>query len=145
MRYSLDRWAAFALAVLATIAISGCGAKRHAAETSHETVVPVTERDFRISAPKRVSAGDVVFAVDNKGPDDHELIVLREGARHPPFRKDDITIDEDAVERSIAGALEPGEPGTRRLKVHLTPGHYVLFCNMSGHYLGGMDRDLEVR
>ena len=49
------------------------------------------------------------------------------------------------MERSIAGALEPGEPGTRRLHVRLTPGHYELFCNMSGHYLGGMERELEVR
>jgi uncharacterized cupredoxin-like copper-binding protein len=27
----------------------------------------------------------------------------------------------------------------------LAPGRYVLFCNMSGHYLGGMHRLLVVR
>jgi uncharacterized cupredoxin-like copper-binding protein len=107
--------------------------------------VHVNERDFKISAPKVVSAGDYVFSVKNHGPDDHELIVAREGKSHLPFRTDGLTIDEDAAESSIAGALEPGEPGMRRLKVHLAPGHYVLFCNMSGHYLSGMDRDLEVR
>jgi uncharacterized cupredoxin-like copper-binding protein len=143
--HSPDRRAAIVLAGLATLAIAGCGAKRHAAGTSAETVVHVTERDFRISAPEQLPAGDVVFAVDNKGPDDHELIVAREGRKHAPFRADDITLDEDAIEPSIAGALEPGAPGERTLKVHLKPGRYVLFCNMSGHYLGGMDRDLEVR
>jgi uncharacterized cupredoxin-like copper-binding protein len=107
--------------------------------------VRVSERDFKISAPRVLPAGDVVLSVDNQGPDDHELIVAREGKKHAPFRADGVTIDEDAVEDSIAGALEPGEPGTRRLKVHLKPGRYVLFCNMSGHYLGGMDKDVEVR
>jgi uncharacterized cupredoxin-like copper-binding protein len=27
----------------------------------------------------------------------------------------------------------------------LAPGHYVLFCNLEGHYLGGMNVSLEVR
>jgi uncharacterized cupredoxin-like copper-binding protein len=30
------------------------------------------------------------------------------------------------------------------LHLHLTPGRYVLFCNMAGHYLGGMHRTLVV-
>ena len=143
--HTLDRRGAIVLAALATLGLAGCGAKQHAAGTSAQRVVHVTERDFRISAPKEIPAGEVVFAVDNKGPDDHELIVRREEKTHAPFRKDDITIDEDAIEPRIAGALEPGAPGRRTLKVHLKPGRYVLFCNMSGHYLGGMDRDLEVR
>jgi uncharacterized cupredoxin-like copper-binding protein len=42
--------------------------------------------------------------------------------------------------------LEAGKPGSlRTLSVRLGPGRYVLFCNMSGHYLGGMDHDLVVR
>jgi uncharacterized cupredoxin-like copper-binding protein len=44
------------------------------------------------------------------------------------------------------GSLEPGASGdVRDLQVHLTSGRYVLFCNMSGHYLGGMHRVLVVR
>jgi uncharacterized cupredoxin-like copper-binding protein len=31
------------------------------------------------------------------------------------------------------------------VRAHLTPGRYVLFCNMSGHYLAGMRRVLVVR
>jgi uncharacterized cupredoxin-like copper-binding protein len=138
------RGAALTFAILATLATSGCGEKR--AETAvHPKVVQVAERDFRIKAPERLPAGDVVLSVKNRGPDDHELILLREGKAHAPFRADGITIDEDAVERSIAGALEPGGPGTRRLRVHLKPGRYVMFCNMAGHYLGGMDKDLVVQ
>ena len=146
MRSPLYRRTALTLAVLASLAGSACGEKRASSEGAAR-VVQVTERDFAISAPDRIPAGDVELVVHNKGPDDHELIVVREGETHLPFRSDDVTLDEEAAEKSksIAGALEPGEPGTRRLRVHLTPGRYVLFCNMSGHYLGGMDRDLEVQ
>jgi uncharacterized cupredoxin-like copper-binding protein len=31
------------------------------------------------------------------------------------------------------------------LRLHLRPGRYVMFCNMSGHYLGGMDTDVVVK
>jgi uncharacterized cupredoxin-like copper-binding protein len=44
------------------------------------------------------------------------------------------------------GTVEQDQPGTKRvLKVTLRPGRYVLFCNMSGHYLGGMHTRLVVR
>jgi uncharacterized cupredoxin-like copper-binding protein len=100
-------------------------------------VVSVTERDFKIVAPKHVPAGDVVFRIHNKGPDAHELIVVR-ADRALPLRADGITADEELLEPRIPGSLEPGSPGTRELKVHLAPGRYELICNMSGHYLGGM-------
>jgi hypothetical protein len=145
VRPPLQRRAALALAVLATLAISACAEEKPALTGGGPKVVHVSERDFHISAPRKLSPGDVVLSVKNRGPDDHELIVAKVGRSHLPYRRDGLTIDEDAVERSIVGALEPGEPGTRRLRVRLTPGHYVLICNMSGHYLGGMDRDLEVR
>jgi uncharacterized cupredoxin-like copper-binding protein len=141
----LHRWTVVGCAVLMPIAISGCGAKS-SPPGSDAAVVRVTERDFKISAPSVVSAGEHVFQVDNQGPDDHELIIVRRRNRAElPFRRDGITLDEDAFERQEAGALEPQTPGTHELRVDLKPGHYVLFCNMSGHYLGGMDHDLVVR
>jgi uncharacterized cupredoxin-like copper-binding protein len=108
--------------------------------------VHVTERDFHIAAsPTRLPAGDVTITVENRGPDSHELIVVR--ARHGalPLRADGVTIDEEALENDEAGALEPGEPGgVRELHVHLKPGTYELFCNMSGHFFGGMRTALVV-
>jgi uncharacterized cupredoxin-like copper-binding protein len=56
-----------------------------------------------------------------------------------------MTVDEDALEHSIPGALEPQSPGDHRLKVHLTPGRYELICNMTGHYFGGMRAELVVQ
>jgi hypothetical protein len=130
------------LASLALLAFAGCGGSK---ARSHVAVVRVTERDFRISAPKHVRSGDLLLSVRNRGPDAHELIVVRDRSSRLPLRRDGSTVSEEKLEPLIAGALEPGKPyTTRTLRLHLRPGTYELFCNMSGHYLGGMRRKLVV-
>jgi uncharacterized cupredoxin-like copper-binding protein len=118
---------------------SGSGGSSHPTRT-----VRVLERDFKISAPNRLRPGAVDFSIHNRGPDDHEFIVVRIGHRPLPLRKDGLTVDEDAVEKETVGALEPAAPGVERLRVHLKPGSYELICNMSGHYMGGMHARLDV-
>jgi uncharacterized cupredoxin-like copper-binding protein len=116
-----------------------------AASNRGPTTLRVVERDFSIKAPKRVHAGDVELVVHNKGPASHELIVVRDRGGLP-LRSDGLTVDEEALEKRETGTLEPDKVGaTRKLDVHLAPGRYVLFCNMSGHYLGGMRTVLVVR
>ena len=126
--------------------VSACGATAHLA--GGQRVVDVTERDFTIKAsPKRIAAGDVVFQSHNRGPDAHELIVVREsGDTALQLRSDGMTVSEEALKSSIVGTLEPGAPGSvRELRAHLVPGRYVLLCNMSGHYMGGMHTVVTVR
>jgi uncharacterized cupredoxin-like copper-binding protein len=135
------RLPAVAAALAATIVLTGCGGSRTAAGQT----ATIVERDFRISAPARVHAGPITLHVDNKGPDDHELIVVPLHGAPLPLRPDGLTVDEEAVQASEPGHLEPGLPGAKRdLHVVLKPGRYVLFCNMSGHYLGGMHTVLVV-
>jgi len=131
-------------AAVILLPLSGCGAD--SGTDAGGGIVGVAERDFAISAPQRVSSGDVVLQVHNRGPDQHELIVARVTGAGLPFRADGLTIDEEALQPVEAGALEPGQSGrTRELRLHLAPGRYQLFCNMSGHYLGGMHAVLIVR
>ena len=62
------------------------------------------------------------------------------------MRSDGLTVDEESLQRREVGVLEPAEASAvRDLRVRLTPGRYVLFCNMSGHFIGGMHRVLVVR
>ena len=130
------------------LAAAGCSAGQ-AGTRAAGTVLRVNEWDFGIKAPKHVTAGDYRLSVKNKGPDAHELIVVREQSGQLPLRPDGVTVDEELLEPDTLGTLEPGEPGDpgglRDLEVHLAPGRYVLFCNMSGHYLGGMHANLVVR
>jgi uncharacterized cupredoxin-like copper-binding protein len=123
------------------LSMVGCssGSPAHTGRAVH-----IVERDFKIDAPNWVRAGKVTFSIKNKGPDDHEFIVVRTGRRGLPLRKDGLTVDEDAVEKQTAGALEPHAPGREQLRVDLKPGRYELICNMSGHYMGGMHARLDV-
>jgi uncharacterized cupredoxin-like copper-binding protein len=141
----LIRLVAVAILAVAVFAISGCSASKPD-KHPHGQEVRVVERDFKIGvAQERVRAGDVTLSVDNKGPDSHELIVVKSKSPRLPLRGDGVTVDEDALEHSIPGLLEPERPGDHRLKLHLTPGRYELICNMTGHYFGGMRAHLVVQ
>ncbi len=134
------------IALLIAGVASGCVA-RHVGPGGAAQLVDVNERDFAIVAsPRVVSAGDVVFRDDNHGPDAHELIVARTVGGSLPFRSDGMTVDEEGLRRQIVGALEPDDAGTvRSLRVKLAKGRYVLFCNMEGHYMAGMETVVTVR
>jgi uncharacterized cupredoxin-like copper-binding protein len=125
--------------------VAGCGGGRQ--EVSSGSIVGVSERDFKISAGGgQVAAGAVVLRVHNEGPDQHELIVVPAGRQGLPFRTDGFTINEEAIQRSELGSIEPQRPGsTEYVHVHLRPGRYLLFCNMAGHFMAGMHTDLVVR
>jgi uncharacterized cupredoxin-like copper-binding protein len=121
---------------------SGCGG----AHRDGAPVVLVTERDFRIQAPKIFPSGTVRLVVRNKGPVSHELLVVRASTGRLPRRADGFTIDEDAIHNRVVKVIEPQRPGAERsVVIQLSPGRYLLFCNMSGHAAGGMLMSFRVR
>jgi hypothetical protein len=125
------------------LAITACASssRRH-----RSTLVSVREKDFRILLkPARVPTGRVDLKVDDVGPADHELILIRALRGPLPLRRDGLTVDEDALKSVTIGVLEPATPGTiRHLEATLRKGRYEVFCNMAGHYLGGMHAILVV-
>jgi uncharacterized cupredoxin-like copper-binding protein len=132
-----------ALAVLAVALVAACGSESsQRAKTG--PVVRVTERDFRIVvAPARVHSGDVRLLLRNKGPDAHELIMVRASHGRLPLRTDGMTVDEEGL--AAVKTIEAQPPGVvEELHLHLKPGRYELYCNMAGHYLGGMRASLVV-
>jgi uncharacterized cupredoxin-like copper-binding protein len=128
--------------VAAVLAATGVALAMHADASSTWSgaqVVGVKEHDFLISvSTHRVAAGPTVFRVENDGPDEHELIVVRDNGKLP-LRVDGMTVNEESLTKQILGALEPARAGAvRELRLHLTPGRYMLLCNMYGHYMAGM-------
>jgi uncharacterized cupredoxin-like copper-binding protein len=133
------------LCALALILLSSCSSG-DSDKARAGAVVRVRERDFRITlSPARVRAGTVRLLIRNKGPDTHEALVVRSSGRPLPLRSDGLTVNEAALEGVTVGTEEAQSPGTvEELLLHLKPGRYELFCNMAGHYLGGMRAVLVV-
>jgi len=131
---------------IAAVVVVGRGSAALPTTKDGQQLLLVTERDFQITpASHRAAPGPIVIRVTNRGPDEHELIVVRDDG-HLPLRSDGMTVDEDALAKQTLGALEPGQPGTvRELHLVLSPGRYVLLCNMYGHYMAGMHSDVVVR
>jgi uncharacterized cupredoxin-like copper-binding protein len=108
-------------------------------------VLHVTEKDFAITAPSSTAAGDVTFDVTNDGPATHEFVVVRTDLAPDelPIASDGLSADEDALQ-SVGEISQVDFGSTESATLSLPPGHYVFFCNLEGHYLGGMHAELEV-
>jgi hypothetical protein len=133
-------WAVFGAVSL--LAAAGCGDGSR--DSAKAPTVTVKERDFRIGGPKRIAPGPVRLRVENRGPDAHELIVVPGRSKDLRISSDGINVDEEQLEHRGAKELEAGDPATRTLTVDLHPGHYVLLCNMTGHFKGGMHTEVLV-
>ena len=128
---------------IAAVLLAGCGST---APAPGKGALRVSVRDFEIDAPATARAGEVEIAVHNRGPDTHEIFLVKANDPALPLRKDGITVDEEAIEDHSPGEIEGTEPGrTSTGTFHLSPGRYELICNMAGHYRGGMHTTLVVR
>jgi hypothetical protein len=131
------------LVVLPVLFLVGCS-ETDSVSHAPQALVRITEKDFRIVVePRRIPAGNVELVVGNQGPDTHELIMVRPSGSQLPLRRDGLTVDEEALRE--VGAVEGLDPhGVRRVRLHLAPGRYELFCNMAGHFMAGMHGELVV-
>jgi uncharacterized cupredoxin-like copper-binding protein len=103
-----------------------------------------------VPSPASVSGGDITFVVKNTGTVPHELVVLKTDT---PFDKLPVSDSGDPPAPVTTGAdkvdegpsvgetgdpnLAAGETRTFTIK-NMTPGNYVLVCNLAGHYAMGM-------
>jgi hypothetical protein len=130
-------------AIAAALLVSACSGGSSAPSGS---TVNVTLHDFRIVSSTPVSTTtDVVFQVHNRAPATHEFVIVRSDlpADQLPIASDGLSVDEEQF-RPAGEIGEVGSGTTEMLAIHLAPGRYVFFCNLEGHYLGGMHGVLEV-
>jgi uncharacterized cupredoxin-like copper-binding protein len=120
------------------------------APVAQGNLVNATVEDFSIHLDRiSVPAGETTFHVRNLGPSFHEFVILKtahaaaklpmimqEGyMRAAEDTKDDVNIDE-------LGGIKVD--GSKDLTTTLTPGHYVIVCNLPMHYKSGMRIGLTV-
>jgi len=107
-----------------------------------------TEKEWAISlSDRRHVSGLITFNLANEGTIAHEFLVVRSDKSGA-----DLVAEVDPATNRIDEAkldvvdeqpeYEPGTPG--QVTVDLAPGHYVVMCNIAGHYKNGMYADFEV-
>jgi uncharacterized cupredoxin-like copper-binding protein len=96
------------------------------------------------------SAGTVKISAPNQGKVPHELVLLKTNQSPGSLpTSSNGEVDEEGLEAK--GVESPGEiedvsPGeTKSADLKLTPGKYVMICNLPGHYKQGMYGTLTVK
>jgi uncharacterized cupredoxin-like copper-binding protein len=144
------RWAWALALVLAALAVAApLTVARRQEPTPRGTPVNVLLDDFRVRQDAAVvPAGTVSFRILNQGPTSHELIVVRtdHASDELPLQGDGLTVDEEGPGVHLLDEVEGLDIDDRQtLVLNLAAGNYVLYCNLEGHYLGGMHEALTVR
>lgn len=142
--------AAVAVLLVRTLATSGqCTSSRCSRAGGVVTRdVAVTMQNYRVDVPHVLAAGRVRFVVANIGPTMHEFNVARTRSATTglPLNADG-TVDDHGTHPDFVhlGEVEGIDLGQHKtLTLTLTPGSYVVYCNMDGHFLAGMKEHITV-
>lgn len=93
-----------------------------------------------------VPAGKVTFVAVNQGKVDHEVVILKTNlAPNALIMLTGISKVDEVASGENFGEVEVEAGVTEAGTFDLTPGHYVLVCNVPGHYKAGMFAAFEVK
>ena len=144
------RWAWALALVLAALAVAvPLTVARRQEPATRGTPVDVLLEDFEVRHDAAVvPTGTVSFRILNQGPTTHEVIVVRTDLAPDklPLQRDGLTVDEEGPGVEFLDEAEGLDIDDRQTMVlDMAAGNYVLYCNLEGHYLGGMHAALTVR
>lgn len=112
-------------------------------------IVQVTLKNFAIVLPPVIPTGKVTFLVHGVGPTLHEFNVARSDLtpKQLPLAADDTVDDtKNTTHFFWVGQVEGIDIGvTKAFTTNISPGHYVFYCNMDGHYMAGMSAQAVAR
>jgi uncharacterized cupredoxin-like copper-binding protein len=124
------------LLVLAPVLVA-CGANKIDVSLTSYAITPSTDT---------AKAGDITFSVTNNATDmAHEFVIVSTDLAANALPLDaNGDVDEDKID--IVDEILDLQPGdSQDLTVNLPAGHYVLLCNLPGHYAQGMYLDFTVQ
>ena len=106
--------------------------------------ITVDMKEYTITVtPSTIKAGAIKFGVRNVGTMEHQFDLIK-----TDLAPDKLPIDtgagkakEDGLVRQIK-SIQPNKVGTTT--VTLEAGHYLIICNISGHYQLQMRAELKV-
>ncbi len=95
------------------------------------------------------NAGPVTITTPNDGQVEHELVLLKTDQSPTSLPVKGNEVDEEGLEAKgveNAGEIEEVGPGqTKSGSFKLTPGSYVMICNLPRHFQQGMYGSLTVK
>lgn len=104
---------------------------------------------FFSPADATAEAGPTVIEAPNEGSVEHELVVFKSNmdpAKLPIEANGEVNEEKMDKIAESAGEIADVEAGdTKTGNFELTPGKYVIFCNLPGHYAQGMYGTLTVK
>lgn len=125
-----------------------------AGETPGETMAPgevhISETEYALAGVEGAAidsapAGHITFEVHNDGTIQHSFYVIKTDLDEGALPLDGTKVDENATGVEFIEEIEDFDAGTiKTLPVDLEAGHYVLICNIAGHYTQGMHAAFDV-
>lgn len=128
-------------------------------QAQHEPVegsISVVLTDFQVHPNvTEATAGRLTFSVTNESARTHELVIIRtdldpaalprKAAKESHGLSTEYLVNEDDPRIETIEEIEEFPAGTSQKKtIFLDPGHYVLFCNIPGHFDKGMYASLHI-
>jgi uncharacterized cupredoxin-like copper-binding protein len=104
---------------------------------------------FFVPSDVTATAGSVTISAPNNGKIEHELVLAKtntDPANLPTTADGEVDEAKLEAEGADAGEIADVAAGdTKKGTFKLTPGQYVMFCNLPGHYTQGMYGTLTVK
>lgn len=120
-----------------------------ASTTATATKIDATLKEMAIQLSSTTApAGVVEFVVRNEGKVPHEFVVLKNDLKDKNLPLKGEKLDEDAKGLKNVGEIDEDKlksGATQNLKVNLTPGRYLIICNVGNHFKKGMKTELTVK
>lgn len=91
------------------------------------------------------AAGEITFNIQNDGEKTHEFVVIATDLDAADLPVDEAADEVDETQFTPVDEVEDITSGSSAtLAVDLEPGHYVILCNLTGHYAKGMAANFTV-
>jgi uncharacterized cupredoxin-like copper-binding protein len=111
------------------------------------TKIDVKEKEMEIVLSSNTApAGPIDFVIKNVGRQPHEFVVLKTDQPLDKLPQKQGELDEEGAGLKNVAEEEDIKSGeTKTLHANLTPGNYVLVCNLPGHFPAGMKTAFVVK